>query len=94
MSYHVLTNSQNILGTQAFRATEAPAYTSGKITLIACLSASCFVVLLLRHWNNRLNRRNATIVAGLSEADREDLRAKLAFADSSDRRNPFFVYTR
>lgn len=94
MSCHGLTKFQNILGTQAFRATEAPAYTSGKITLIACLSASCFVVLILRHWNNRLNRKNAAVVAGLSEAEREDLRSKLAFADSSDRRNPFFVYTR
>lgn len=85
---------QNILGTQAFRATEAPAYTSGKITIIACLSATCFVVLVLRYWNIHLNRNNTKMVARLSEAESKELRSKLAFADASDRQNPFFVYTR
>lgn len=88
-----LINCQNILGTQSFRATEAPSYTSGKATIIACLSATCFLVLILRYWNSHLNRKNAQVVARLSEAEREDLRTKLAFADASDRQNPLFVYT-
>lgn len=54
----------------------------------------CFVVIVLRYWNNHLNRENAKVLARLSEAESEDLRAKLAFADASDRQNPFFVYTR
>ncbi|KAK2599492.1 hypothetical protein N8I77_011243 [Diaporthe amygdali] len=84
----------NILGTQAFRDTEAPAYTSGKITIIACLSTTCFLVFILRRWNIKLNKKNSKTLAGFSEAENEDLRTKLAFGDTPDRQNPFFVYTR
>ncbi|KAL1867903.1 hypothetical protein Daus18300_006178 [Diaporthe australafricana] len=86
-------SDKSVIGTQSFRANEAPAYTSGKITIIACLSATCFLVVILRCWNNHLNKKNDKIRAGFSEAESEEMRARLAFADVADRQNPFFVYT-
>jgi len=83
----------NILGTQTFQAKEAPGYISGKISIVATLSALCFVIMILRWLNLRLNKKNAATLAGMSEEERMDLKNKMAFADRSDKDNPFFVYT-
>jgi len=83
----------NILGTQTFRADEAPGYKSGKISIIACLAAQVLVCFALRFCNDRLNRKNAVVLQGMNEDDMSLLREKLAYADETDRRNPFFVYT-
>lgn len=83
----------NILGTQTFQAKQAPGYISGKISIIATLSALCFVVVALRLYNDWLNRKNERALAEMSEAEKEELREKMAFADQTDRRNVFFKYT-
>lgn len=83
----------NILGTQTFQSYQAPGYLSGKISICATLAALCVVVLVLRWCNDRLNKKNAAILVGMSEEEKQDLRDRMAFADQTDRRNPFFVYT-
>ncbi|KAI9668069.1 MAG: hypothetical protein M1821_000889 [Bathelium mastoideum] len=83
----------NILGTQTFQNKQAPGYISGKISIVATLVALCFAVLVLRFLNDRLNKQNARKLAEMSEEDREVLKEKMAFADRTDRDNPFFVYT-
>jgi len=83
----------NILGTQTFQAKQAPGYISGKISIIATLAALCFVILALRWYNDMLNKKNAKTLAGMSEEEKEEMKGKMAFADQTDRKNPFFVYT-
>ena len=83
----------NILGTQTFQQKQAPGYNSGKISIIATLSALCFVVVIMRLWNDWLNKKNQRRLAGISEEEKERLREKMAFADHTDRENVFFVYT-
>jgi len=83
----------NILGTQTFQASQAPGYLSGKISIVATLSALCFVIVALRLYNDMLNRQNAKTLAGMSEVEKNELRDKMAFADQTDRKNVFFVYT-
>jgi ACS family allantoate permease-like MFS transporter len=83
----------NILGTQTFQAKQAPGYISGKISIIATLGALCFVILVLRWYNDMLNKKNRRALEGMSEVEKEELREKMAFADQTDRRNVFFIYT-
>ena len=83
----------NILGTQTFQASEAPGYISGKISIVATLAATCFVIVALRLYNDHLNKKNRRVLEGISKAEKDELRDKLAFADQTDRRNVFFVYT-
>ena len=83
----------NILGTQTFQNKQAPGYISGKISIIATLSALCLVVVAMRVWNDQLNKKNRRTLAGMSEAEKDELRERMAFADQTDRRNVFFVYT-
>ncbi|KIW13952.1 hypothetical protein PV08_06733 [Exophiala spinifera] len=83
----------NILGTQTFQQSEAPGYKSGKIAIVACLSAQVLVCFALRYCNDRLNKKNQQILAGMSEEEKTLAREKLAYSDETDLRNPFFVYT-
>jgi ACS family allantoate permease-like MFS transporter len=83
----------NILGTQTFQAKQAPGYISGKISIIATLAILCFVILILRWYNYMLNKKNENILAGMSEVEKDELGEKMAFADQTDRNNPFFRYT-
>jgi intracellular septation protein A len=83
----------NILGTQTFQAKQAPGYISGKISIIATLGILCFVILILRWYNDMLNKKNRKVLEGMSEEEKMDLREKMAFADQTDRKNVFFVYT-
>ncbi|KAI4194617.1 MAG: hypothetical protein LQ350_007672 [Teloschistes chrysophthalmus] len=81
----------NILGTQTFQQKEAPGYQSGKISIIATLSALILVVIVLRLYNDHLNRLNQKRLAGMSEGEKDEMKEKMAFADQTDRKNPFFV---
>ena len=83
----------NILGTQTFQQKQAPGYISGKISIVATLSALCFVVVVMRVWNDWLNRKNQRALAEMSEEEKIELREKMAFADQTDRSNVFFIYT-
>ena len=84
----------NILGTQTFQAKQAPGYIGGKISIIVTLGLLCFVIMILRWMNMRLNKKNEATLAGMSEEEKESLSEKMAFADRSDHENPFFVYTK
>jgi ACS family allantoate permease-like MFS transporter len=83
----------NILGTQTFQQKQAPGYISGKISIIATLGALCFMIMVLRWYNDRLNKKNEKLLAGMGEEEKGELSEKMAFADQTDRRNPFFKYT-
>lgn len=83
----------NILGTQTFRTSAAPGYIGGKIAIIATLSAQCLVLFAMRYCNRRLNRKNEARLAEMSEGEKDMLREKLAYADTTDLENPFFRYT-
>lgn len=83
----------NILGTQTFQSKQAPGYISGKISIIATLSVLCFLVFVLRWYNGRLNAQNKRILEEMGEDEKARTREMLAFADKTDRRNPFFLYT-
>jgi len=83
----------NILGTQTFQQKQAPGYKSGKISIIASLTALIFVIIALRLYNDHLNKVNKKALEGMSEAEKDEMREKMAFADQTDRKNPFFVYT-
>lgn len=89
----VLYCAGNIAGTEAFQAKEAPGYISGKAAIMSTLSFQVFVCLALRWRNDRLNRKNREKLASMSEDEKEKLRQQLAYADKTDRENPFFVYT-
>jgi len=78
----------NILGTL-----QAPGYISGKICITTSLSALCLIVVLMRLYNDYLNKKNERALAEMGEVEREDLREKMAFADRTDRRKVFFKYT-
>lgn len=83
----------NILGTQTFQAKQAPGYIGGKIAIIVTLGLLCFVIMVLRYMNDRLNKLNKANLADMSEEEKDSLREKMAFSDRSDHENPFFVYT-
>jgi hypothetical protein len=83
----------NILGTQTFQAKEAPGYRSGKISILACLTAQLFVCVALRFCNDRLNQQNQRILEDMSADEKMLTKERLVYADETDRKNPFFVYT-
>ncbi|EXJ55756.1 hypothetical protein A1O7_08686 [Cladophialophora yegresii CBS 114405] len=83
----------NILGTQTFQESEAPGYKSGKIAIVACLTAQVCVCFALRYCNDRLNKKNQQRLAEMSEDEKAIVREKLAYSDETDLKNPFFVYT-
>ena len=89
----VLYCAGNIAGTESFRAAEAPGYISGKAAIMSTLSVQVFVCLALRWRNDRLNRKNREKLAAMSEDEKVKLREQLAYADKTDRENPFFVYS-
>lgn len=83
----------NILGTQTFQSSQAPGYIGGKISIMVTLTCQIFVCFALRYCNNRLNKKNTETLAGMDEDEKSLLKEKLAYADETDRRNPFFQYT-
>ncbi|TKA75848.1 hypothetical protein B0A49_05052 [Cryomyces minteri] len=83
----------NILGTQTFQAKQAPGYIDGKISIIVTLSALCFVIVILRVYDDVLNKQNERKLAEMGEAEKKELKEKMAFADQTDRKNVFFKYT-
>jgi ACS family allantoate permease-like MFS transporter len=51
------------------------------------------MIMVLRWYNDRLNKKNEKLLAGMGEEEKGELSEKMAFADQTDRRNPFFKYT-
>lgn len=60
---------------------QAPGYISGKISIIATLSALCLIVVSMRLYNDYLNKMNERALVEMGEVEREDLREKMVFAD-------------
>jgi ACS family allantoate permease-like MFS transporter len=83
----------NIMGAESFQNDQAPGYISGKISIAATLGALCLVVLVLRWYNDMLNKKKDKVLAEMSEEERVELGKTMLFADETDRRNPFFRYT-
>ena len=83
----------NILGALSFQNSQAPGYISGKISIAATLSALCLVVLVLRWYNGALNKGNEKVLIAMSDEEKSAWKEQLAFADETDRKNPFFRYT-
>ena len=83
----------NIIGAITFQSSEAPGYRSGKISIVSTLSALVVMVIILRLYNDLLNRRNARGLEAMTEEERESLRKESEWRDWTDRENRFFVYT-
>lgn len=78
----------NILGTQTFRASQAPGHIGGKISIMATLTCQIFVCFALRSCNDRLNKKNKAL-EGMDEDEKNLLREKLAYADETDQKSKF-----
>ncbi|KAE8231546.1 hypothetical protein CF326_g3432 [Tilletia indica] len=80
----------NAIGPQTFRAKDAPAYTSAKITImsmfIVCLLCICGVGLIHFIWNKQRKQHLADSEYAEHTSAEEDLR------DSTDREKPTFRY--
>jgi len=89
----------NIIGTQIFQPSDAPGYIPGKISIMILLTVQLGISGLLRWINLRLNIKKRAKLAemkaqhGWSDADVQREREKHAFADLTDRQNPYFIYT-
>ncbi|TDL29351.1 MFS general substrate transporter [Rickenella mellea] len=89
----------NIIGTEIFQPKDAPAYIPGKIAIMVLLTVQLFISLLLRQINVRLNRKRKAALQlekernGWTDDDVQRERERHAFADLTDRKNIFFVYT-
>jgi hypothetical protein len=83
----------NILGTQTFQTKQAPGYISGKISIMATLVATSLVIVVRRLYNGWLSRKNKKVVDQMRAEEKNDMKSLFAFADMTDRKNPFFMYT-
>ncbi|KAJ7047446.1 MFS general substrate transporter [Mycena alexandri] len=89
----------NIIGTQIFQPSDAPDYIPGKIAIMVLLTVQLGVSWLLRWINLRLNIKKRAKLAeikaqnGWTDEDVQREREKHAFADLTDKQNPYFIYT-
>ncbi|OSC99141.1 MFS general substrate transporter [Trametes coccinea BRFM310] len=89
----------NIVGTETFLPKDAPGYLPGKISILVLLSAQvvlCFLIRWVNGWMNRNKRRHVEElkrINGWTDDDVRRERERAAFADMTDKQNPFFVYT-
>jgi MFS transporter, ACS family, allantoate permease len=77
----------NILGPQTFRASQAPGYIGGKISIVVTLTCQIFVCFALRFCNDRLNKKNQKALEGMGEDEKSLLKEKMAYADETDRKS-------
>ncbi|KAG6908963.1 hypothetical protein DXG01_002569 [Tephrocybe rancida] len=89
----------NIIGAEIFQPKDAPDYIPGKIAIMVLLIVQLGVCGLLRWINLRLNTKkmehiNELIASrGWTDEDIRRERERHAFADLTDKENPYFVYT-
>lgn len=89
----------NIVGSEIFLPKDAPEYIPGKIAIMVLLTVQIGVSFLLRFINIRLNKKKTAAIEevkrqrGWSDEDIQRERNKYAFADLTDKENPYFVYT-
>ncbi|WRT69230.1 uncharacterized protein IL334_006214 [Kwoniella shivajii] len=85
----------NISGSQVMKAKDAPHYIPGTITIAACMGAEFCVIVAWRLYLVWANRRKARAVAAM-ELTPEEIERKgqeLGAEDTTDMKNPFFVYS-
>ncbi|KAJ7179249.1 MFS general substrate transporter [Mycena filopes] len=89
----------NIIGTQIFQPHDAPDYIPGKTAIMVLLTVQLGLSWLIRWINLRLNMKKRAKLAeikaqnGWSDEDVQRERDKHAFADLTDKQNPYFIYT-
>ncbi|KAF9448174.1 MFS general substrate transporter [Macrolepiota fuliginosa MF-IS2] len=89
----------NIVGSEIFQPKDAPDYIPGKIAIMVLLSVQLAISVLLRWVNLRLNKKKLVVIEeikrkhGWTDEDVQRERNKHAFADLTDKENPYFVYT-
>ncbi|KXN86780.1 hypothetical protein AN958_09661 [Leucoagaricus sp. SymC.cos] len=89
----------NIVGSEIFQPKDAPDYIPGKIAIMVLLSVQLGVSFLLRWVNLRLNMKKRTHIEEIkrqrqwNDEDIQRERNRHAFADLTDKENPYFVYT-
>ena len=84
----------NLIGPQAFRADQAPAYTGGTIAMLTCYCVSillmAFYFIVARFENRRKDRKYGKAL----RVDQEDVGALVeAYQDLSDKKQENFRYT-
>ena len=81
----------NIIGTEIFQPSDAPAYIPGKIAIMILLTVQLFVSFLIRWLNIRLNKKRTAQLAeekarrGWSDEDVRKERERHAFLDLTDK---------
>ncbi|KAL9716557.1 hypothetical protein Ac2012v2_001005 [Leucoagaricus gongylophorus] len=89
----------NIIGAEIFLPKDAPDYVPGKITILVLFSVQLVVVFLLRWINQRTSKKKLAHVEvikrqrGWTDEDIQGEKNKYAFADLTDKENPYFLYT-
>lgn len=58
------------------------------------INATSLVIVVLRLYEDWLNRENKKAVDQMSEKEKKEMKSRFAFAAMTDRKNPFFLYTR
>ncbi|RDW82343.1 hypothetical protein BP6252_03455 [Coleophoma cylindrospora] len=81
----------NLIGPQFFFDREAPRYSSGFISMLACLIGQLVLVVILYFMYDIENRRRDRLQLTTSESLSED-NMELAFADLTDKENIHFRY--
>ncbi|KAL4780076.1 major facilitator superfamily domain-containing protein [Aspergillus varians] len=79
----------NIIGPQIFLPKDAPRYTPAEITIIVCWGVCLVMLVGVRFWYCRENKRKASIRADPAYVRIENLE----WLDLTDRENPEFVYS-
>ncbi|GAA5840102.1 hypothetical protein JCM9279_002278 [Rhodotorula babjevae] len=88
----------NIIGTQIFRPSAAPAYTGGKIAILVLFGAMIPTVLSMYAYTQYLNRQKTAQLArlveehGWSPEEVDAQRSRAAMEDKTDRENVFQTY--
>nr|XP_031861390.1 uncharacterized protein CI109_002994 [Kwoniella shandongensis]KAA5528462.1 hypothetical protein CI109_002994 [Kwoniella shandongensis] len=84
----------NIAGSQVMKAKDAPHYIPGTIAIAACMGVEFITIIFWRLWlvycNNK--KRRAWEAEGLSLEDRERRAQELGAEDTTDVKNPYFIY--
>lgn len=83
-----------MVGTQAFKTSEAPRYIGGTVACAVCFGLEFIVLILWELWyiyeNRRRDRRAAEI--NLPKKEQERLGRELGEQDVTDLKNPHFRY--
>ncbi|EAL19236.1 hypothetical protein CNBH3350 [Cryptococcus deneoformans B-3501A] len=85
----------NIAGSQVMKAKDAPHYIPGTIAIACCMGVEFATIVIWRIWLEYCNRKKTRAIAemGLSEEEIEKRGQELGAEDTTDMKNPFFIYS-